>query len=79
MGKRLVPVMVCDACGRERDPLLKARITLEGSRGMYADLCSECKKPLEKVLDRVAGHRGKGRVSVAELPLVDPDDVDGSG
>lgn len=69
--------MVCDSCGRTRDPLFKTRITLEGTKGVYADLCTECRKPLDKVIASITATRGRPRVSISELPMVNPEAGDG--
>jgi hypothetical protein len=64
---------VCDICHKP-DDVLRCRVDVAGRRGTHADLCSACRKPLERVVDRITEAR-PGITRVAELPLVSEADI----
>ena len=75
MATKRVSVKVCDSCGQEKDSIFRVRISIEGSKGVYGDLCAKCREPLDRIARKVDSRRTP-RVGVTTLPVVDMDDVE---
>ena len=75
MATLRVSVKVCDSCGKERDEVFRTRITIAGSPGMIAELCTTCKAPIDRVLAAVASRRTP-RTSLATMPVSTLEDIE---
>lgn len=64
---------LCDSCGKERE-VAKTRISVQGERGIIADLCEQCRKPVTRLRDSIAKTRPT-HVSVSELPVASIEDI----
>jgi len=66
-------VKLCDACGRQRDTA-RIRISVEGERGVMADLCPQCRVPLDRLRSNINARRPP-RTGVADLPVASMEQV----
>lgn len=74
MAKEKVTVTLCDNC-RRAVPVLRTRISFDGQRGMIAELCADCRKPIDELIESV-GSKRKPIQSVATLELTSMEEIE---
>lgn len=70
---RKVVIRSCDICESEND-VKRVRIDIEGRTGRHAEFCALCRKPLERLMNRLDEKR-KPRLTLDAIPVKTMEEV----